>query len=179
MLDNELIILLIEIITAGLATYDLEDVVVKQSNQPTQQGANTGRTVYLSKLNDKRYGFLKREDVWNDLTESFDHTETQVYESVFQINAFAFQNPADTASLTASDLCNIVAAILQSDATLKTFFENDVGILRITDVRNPYFHNDADNFQASPSFDFTLTYKRVKTTQESKISDVRYGLYPI
>lgn len=180
MLDNELIVLLSAVLVTGLATYEgLEDVEVIQFNQPTQQGVTTKRALYFSKITDRRYGWPERSDVFNEDDDTFNHTESQFYESDFQIKALALQNPAETTSLTASDLCNIASAILQSDESRKVFKDSGVGVLRITDVTNPYFFNDADNFEASPSFDITLTYKRVKTTQVAKVSEVQPGLYPI
>lgn len=179
MLDNVLIALIRTVIVAGLAVRGLSAITVKQANQPTQVGVNTGSTIYLSKISDHRYGFLKRDDVWNDMTHVMDHTETQQYETVFQVNALAIQNPADTASLTASDIVNITAEILQSDVALATFRASDVGIERITDIRNPAFSDDTDRFEYSPSFDFTLTHKQVRITNSPTVNTFKYGIFPI
>ena len=157
MLDNELIKLFLPIIQNGLAA-EFPDVVIKQAYQPTQQGINTVPTVYFYKIGDKRYGTHEITDVWNEGDEEEVHTESQQYETTFQISALVLQDVNNTNSYTASDLVNRVSYIMQSDATLATLWAQNVGILRVTDVLNPYFMDDRDQFEASPSFTFTLTH---------------------
>lgn len=164
MSDNDLIRLFLPIINAGLTAAGYTNFQVLQANQPTQQGVPTVPTVYFYKLHDKRYGFLHRADVWDGA--DMVHTELQAYETAFQVSALVLQSPVYTNRYTASDLVNEVASIMQSDATIQTLMESDVGILRVSDVRNPYFTDDMDNFEASPSFDFVLTHfqTRLSTT---------------
>lgn len=162
--DNALIKLFLPIINAGLLADGFTGVTVKQANQPTQQGINTGPTIYFYKVNNKRYGFLGRLDVWDADLEQMVHTETQYFETTFQISALVLQNVHNTNSYTASDLVNEVASIIQSDVARSIMIAENVGILRITDIVNPYFTDDRDQFEASPSFDFTLTYRNTRTT---------------
>ncbi len=61
---------------------------------------------------------------------------------------------------------NECAAIIQSDSARKTLLMQGVGILRVTDVRNPYFTDDKDNFEASPSFDFVLTHRQTRMSTD-------------
>jgi hypothetical protein len=159
MTDNDLIKLIVSILNAGFTAQGLT-VSVRQSFQPTKQGVNNGAQVFFTKISDGRYGFLKRKDVYNTLTQTFDHEETQLYESTFQVNALAIQDPSDINSLTASDYVNLAASIIQSDYARSVLIAENVGILRVTAVRNPQFVDDKDRFEASPSFDFTLTYSR-------------------
>lgn len=179
MTDNELIRLFLPIINNGLINYGYTNVSVKQFNQPTQQGANSGQTVYFSKLYDKRYGFLRRDSQWVPLASEMVHTEEQSYETTFQIMALVRQNPSNTMLPTASDLVNEVAAIMQSDNTVKILNDADVGILRITDVRNPYFTDDQDIFEASPSFDFTLVHGQTRISQDEIFTEFDYGIYSV
>lgn len=160
MTDNDLIKLFLPIINAGLIVDNFTGVAVKQSNQPTQQGINTGPTVYITKIGNRRYGFLGREDVWDEINEIMVHTESQWYETTFQVSALVLQNVYNTDTYTASDLVNDVASIMQSDKTRNILMASNVGILRVTDVSNPYFVDDRDQFEASPSFTFTLTYRQ-------------------
>lgn len=163
-LDNPLIKEIIAVMRAGLDANGLSNVKVKQSNQPTNQGANTAPTLYLDKIpGDKRYGFLRRTDEWvDDVDPPFmRHIEAQVYESTFQFTALSIQNPADVTQLTASDLANWAASIIQSDAARLALQAKGIGMLRITEIRNPYFVDDKNRFEASPSFDFTLTHEKV------------------
>lgn len=177
MLDNEIIQVIISIINAGLtaAGSSYAGLLVKQSNQPTQQGVPTKSTVFLTKLPDHRYGSLRREDKWDlDLLKMI-HTETQQYESTFQIEALAIQNPKNINSLTAADIVNRVAAILQSDYALTTFRQNELGVERILDIRNPYFQDDKQRNEAVPSFDFILTHKQVIISESPIVETIEYN----
>ena len=85
----------------------------------------------------------------------------QNYESTFQLDALYIQNPEEEDQLTPGDILNYAAYIMQSDKTLKFLRENEIGIERVTNVRNPKFVDDKDQFEASPSFDFVLTHKQI------------------
>ena len=168
--DNTLIQLFLPIIKAGLIEDGFTTTIVKQSNQPTQQGIPTAPMVFFTKIYNKRFGFLRREDVWNVDAQDFVHTESQYYETSFEVSALTLQNPSDITIPTASDLVNEVACIMQSSKTLDILNNAGVGILRITDITNPYFVDDRDNFEASPSFDFVLVYLNERTSTSPKIT---------
>ena len=175
--DNQLIQLFLPIIKAGLLADGFNNVTVKQSNQPTMQGINTNPTVYFFKLNNKRYGYLGRDDVWNG--SQIVHTETQYIESTWQMQALVLQNPATPNQYTASDLVNEVASIMQSDSTRTILNNNGIGILRVGDLINPYFVDDHDNFEASPSFDFVLIYQNTRTSINPIITTFTTDIVPI
>lgn len=146
--------------TAGLST-----VKLARNYQPRQQGAATGPYVYFAKIpGDRRYGHAGRKDVWNATTQVFDHTEIQQYETTYQFEAVIPQDPASVTAFTESDILNIVSGIMQSDSFLAVFRAAGVGVLRITEVRNPYIVDDRDRFEAVPSFDVTLTHTRISVS---------------
>lgn len=178
MKDNDLIQLFLPIINAGLVTLGYTGVVVKQTYEPTQQGVNTVPTVYFYKLFDHRYGFRKASDKWDEVNSEMVHTEEQKYETTFQISALVIQDPANI-SYTASDLVNDVAAIMQSVATINTLEAQGVGIYRVTEVRNPYFTDDKDRNEASPSFDFTLTHTQTIVSTVPVIETTEFGIYRV
>lgn len=163
MLENALIKEVITTLKAGFTAAGYTNVKVVQTNQPTQQGANTGPTVYLTQLPAKRYGFLKRDDRYNQDVDPpvMEHTETQIYETTFQLSALVTQDPKKTTSLTALDVLNMAAAIIQGDKGREYLQSQEIQILRVMDIRNPNFSDDRDRFEYSPSFDFTLTHKQV------------------
>ena len=179
MKTNELIQLFRPIIVNGLLALGYPNVSVVQSFQPTQQGINNGPTVYFFKIYDHRYGFLKRQDTWDPISETMIHTETQGYETMFQVNALMTQNPANTSQIVVSDLVNECAQILQSDIAINALFEQDVQILRITDIRNPYFVDDRDRFEGIPSFDFVLTYSNVSVSTSPVVDLLQPGFYRV
>lgn len=163
MTENSLIQLFLPIINAGLVADGFTNVTVKRANQPTQQGANSNPTVYFFPIGNKRYGFLGRSYNWDSGTSQMVHKEYQYMESTFQIQTLVKQYPTDPSLFTAYDLLYEVSSILQSDATIVTLNNAGVGILRISELRQPHFVDDHDNFAAIPSFDFTLTYQNNRT----------------
>jgi hypothetical protein len=164
MLDNQLIALIISTIIAQEAAAGIPGTPIAQAFQPTQQGVNTVPTAYLYKVGDRRYGFVGRTDVWNATTSQMIHTEIQQYETTLQFSALATQNPATPTQYTASDILNFIAYILQSSVTIAALEAQGVGVERITEVRNPYFLDDRQQFEASPSFDVIFTHKQIITT---------------
>lgn len=169
--DNQLIQLFLPIINAALLADGFTGVTTKQANQPTQQGIQTNPAIYFFKVGDRRYGFLGRDDVWDQDSSSMQHSESQYYESTWQVSALVLQNPVTPNQYTASDLVNEVASIMQSDNTRDILNRSGVGILRVTDVLNPYFVDDRDNFEASPSFDFVLTYENIRQSTSPIVSE--------
>jgi hypothetical protein len=105
--------------------------------------------------------------------------QLQQYESAFQISGLSTQNPADPNQLTASDIVNLAASIMQSRTTVATLEAQGVGVLKITEVRNPYFSDDRQRYEASPSFDFSLTHKQIIVTAPPILSGETFKIYPV
>lgn len=180
MSDDELIALFGGIIEAGLVELDITGVTLEQAYASVLIGVTTGAMISFFKVADHRYGIRKSESVWNPEDEKEIRTTEQVYESTFQIQALVPQTPSPDFVMTASDLINTVAQILQDEDAVNTFQQSGVGILRVTDVRNPYFMDDHDQFEACPSFDFTLTHKQITTKEVPVIeSPIESGIYPV
>lgn len=179
MTDNELIKLFLPIIQNGLITGGFTGVVTQQSYQPTQEGVNTPPTVYFHKVDDYRYGFPSREEKWDDINQIMVHTEVQAYETTFQVSALVIQDPNITTSYTASDLVNYVAYIMQSAATVNALLVENVNVLRVTSVRNPYFSDEMHRWEANPSFDFTLTHLQTIISSVPSTDIIEPGIYPV
>lgn len=175
MRDNELIRVFLPIIQNGLIAAGMPEVEVTSAYQPTQQSITTKPTVYFYKVGDHRYGFLHRLSKWDADLQTMTHTEVQYYETTFQISALVISKPP-TPSYTASDLVNEVAAILQSDQATTTLKNADVGILRVSDIRNPYFVDDRDRYEGSPSFDFVLTHRQTRITTDPVIESYEFNI---
>lgn len=178
--DNDLIRMFLPIINAGLIADGFTGVTVMQSNQPTQQGTPTAPTVFFFKVGNKRYGFPWWGDMWDPVHSVEVHTEIQYWETTFQISALTLQRPYNTYSYTASDLVNEVCWIMQCADTVEKLIAQGVGVLRVSEIRNPYFTDDMDNFEASPSFDFVLTYTNTRVNNVPVINlPIAIDTYPI
>ena len=180
MLENELKMELKAALDAGFTARGMTDVVVRQNNQPRQEGASTGKSVYFYKIGtDHRYGHPMKKDKWDVGDQEMVHTELQKYETTFQISTLYQASPSATTALTAGDLANMAAAILQSDVTISAFRVKNVGVLRISEVRNQIFENDKDQFESSASFDVTLTHDVVDVTTTPVVETVEYNVIRI
>lgn len=165
------------VIAAGLPAAGFDAEVV-QSYQPTQQGVSKGIVILINKVpGDIRYGHPQKKDEWDGA--QMVHTERQFYESTFQVNALAPQDPMKPELPTASDVLNRVAAILQSDAAIAAFKQNSLAVLRVRDVRNTPFIDDKDRNEFSPSFDFTLTHEQVIISTSPVVEKFESGIYPV
>lgn len=175
--DNDIIRIFLPIIQNGLIQDGFTGVTVKQANQPTQQGIPATPCVYFFKVSNKRFGFLGRFDNW--VNPVMVHHEKQYMEITFQVMALVLQYPITPNQYTASDLVNEVASIMQSDNTVTILNNNKMGILRITELSNPYFVDDRDQFEASPSFDFTLVYQDDRVGQVPVIGEYDYQILTV
>lgn len=180
MTENELFRAIFEILNKGMASRGLSDVVAKRNYQSRQEGRAKGRALYVYKIGPSRnHGSPQRKDEWDKDNERMVHTERQKKETTFQVTAQADPAPEDIKALTAGDIADIAAAVMQSDATIAFFRAKNVGIFRITEVRNPQFTNDKDQFEASPSFDFTLTHDMVHISETPAIETYEFNVQRI
>lgn len=157
---------IIATLQAGLSARAVANVDVRNWYQRRVQGAPPGMALLLSNVNAHRYGFLGRDDRWDADAGSEMHTEIQAMEMAIQCTA---QSPAPPPNhplppYAASDLARFGATILASDAGRAQLRAYGFGIERITDIRQPYFKDEADQFEQVPSFDFVLTFNQVERT---------------
>jgi len=140
---------------------ELTGAEVARNFQPRQQGASSGPIVYFFKVNTHRHGHPAKLDIWDLNTGTFVHGEKQLCEDTYQFSAWIPQDPANVTDLTESDILNMVSGIIQSDVVISAFKAEEVGILRVTEVRNPYIVDDRERFAAVPTFDVVLTHERL------------------
>lgn len=179
MRDNEIIAVIRSTILTGFSDRNLFNVEVQQADQPILEGANSPPTIYLTKISGHRYGFLKRSSRWDAELDKEIHEETQYWEDRYQFNALVSQPAYSIIGYTASDVLNIVSDVLQSDKGRAQLWESEIGIQRITDVRNPYFKNDKDQSQASPSFDAIFSYKNTRIIDQNTVTKYQSGIHGV
>lgn len=105
--------------------------------------------------------------------------QEQAYETTFQVSGLSTQDPANPNQLTASDIVNYASAIMQSGTTVASIEAQGVGVLKVSDIRNPYFSDDRVRYEASPSFDFTLTHKQTIITAPPILSGETLNIYSV
>lgn len=177
--ENQLIINLREAVISGLAMFDISGVAVEQSYAPRAKGTDLGPAVYIHKLGDRRYGYNGRSDKWEQVESVMVHTERQIIETTYQINALVKREIRNPAQMTAPDLVNAVAEILAHDRTRLFLKLKEIGILRITDVTNPFFSDDFDQNESSPSFDVVLTHESIRRTESEILQTVDIAIHRV
>lgn len=160
---------------AGLARYGVTDLPVKQGYQPTTQGRVT-RCIYYWSLPDAPEGWQFTARTTDPQTLLMTTKETQLIASSFQIGALCPDDPAQINQRTAKDLTVLARMVVQSQPFIRAMHRADVGVRRPTDVRNPQFVNDEDQFEYSPSFDFTVTHKQVIIQSTDSIDKIEVNI---
>jgi len=178
--DNDIFSLLKIILNEGLTLMGYSNFQTWQSYQPTRQGLpdDPSTIIFVQKIpGDHAYGMPSKKDTWDEDEEKMFHTETQKYQSTFQISGLQIQDPEDI-SFTASDLVNSAKLLLYSDRTIYSLYENGLGILKPSDVQNIPFIDDKDRNEFNPVFTFDLTYNRTFKYEIPVISGIQQqGVY--
>lgn len=176
MTDNAMIALLLTLLRDGLAAAGVLGVKVKQSYQPTQQGAESGPAVYLHKIGDVPRGAASVAERWDAVSQAQIRIEAQEFETTWQIDALTPQDPANVTALTATDVVNAAVMIMQSRAVRELLTSNGLGILRIVNVRAPFVTDDSDRQASAPNFEFTITHTRTLRTPVPVVETTEYRL---
>lgn len=163
MLDNPLFILIRANLIIGLVARGLSDVVVQQANQPTQQGQPSARTIYFVKSFERRHGSPKSSTIYDAQNIVRSKTDKQMMETTFQFSATVTPDPASITELTAADLLKTLSSIVQHDSFQIALAASNVGIMRVTDIREPKVRSDRMQFKVEPSFDLIVTHRDVFT----------------
>lgn len=162
-------------LTAGLAVRSIIGVTPQQWYSPRVVGAPAAGKMFMlmNNVTTHDYGFLGRHDKWDEVTETFTHTEVQPTEYHIQLTGYAKPLPAPAAlpPMTPGDIAKLGARILRSDAGRQQLRALGFGIERITDVRQPYQKDESDQFTANPSFDFVLTFNQAETTLQPTVDE--------
>lgn len=149
-------------------------VAVKQTYNPVTVGVPSTPTLFMQTIIPaRRVGWLGRRDR-NTPTENMTHEETQWLETTLQISALARRDPADPNFLTlpgAADYAQTAADILQGDKGLAALAVQGVRPLRITEVRTVQFVNDAQQYEANPSFDIVLSHVQIRESTTPAVSE--------
>lgn len=183
--DNNLYSALITAIQNAEPAFGIPNVLGKpgvpvyQSYQPTAQGVPTGPCAFLEILGHQRIGQPLRLDYYDSIQSQEFHEESQVMLTQFQLSALATQDPTSTTQYTAADIVNIMAMILQNSQTLDALIAQGYGLQLASATRNPKFLDDRDRFEASPSFDFNITYNLTISRTQNVVQSTSLAIYPV
>ena len=179
MRDNDLKVLLATQLDLAVSNAGWNFPVV-QKNQPHQEGTPDGPTVFFEKLFDTSYGFARMGLEYSAPDDSFTESEQQWIQTTFQISALCQEDPSDTTKPTAGDIANQMKLHMGSRFVVRAWSTLNVGVLRTTQVRGPYFEDDKLRFEQHPSFDLVITHIRTLDNSVPAVhhADVEYYVVP-
>jgi len=147
-------------------------VKTEAGNQPRQQGQAENPMAFYNIIGTKNYGWQSRKDEFNDGDDDFDHTERQWKERTVQIGVEITENPADDTLSTATDVVNCINMGFGSEKIFLSLKSQGVGIIRITDVREPYIQDEHDRYTMQPNFDCVFSYLLTKQSKVEKLEAI-------
>lgn len=158
--DKPLQILLRSELLKGFARYGVEGLPVIVGYPPVTTGKRQ-RACYFFKVSKAARGWQQRSRTTDPATLQLTTQELQFWESLFQVQIFNPEDVNDMTQQTAEDLTEIARMIVQSQPFIKAMTAAGVGVQQPSSIRSPFFENEHGQFEANPSFDFTVSHKRV------------------
>ena len=174
--DKQLRALIVTQLTAGLVRAGITLPVIA-GNQPTTQGRED-EGIYFFQIADAASGWQSRTYSPNSLP-TMPMQDTQRVETAFQVEALVMDDPASTTSLTALDVLHVARMVIGSLPFVQAMQSSGVGVQNPSNVRAPYFQNDRDQFEMSPSFDFTVSHKRAIIQSVNSIGSGEFDIFRI
>lgn len=160
---------LITVLRTGLDSQSLNDVTIHQSYQPIKQGPDTARSIYIHKITSQRVGHQGRKCNFNLGNDNFDEVEKYWLAVTIQLMPLVTQDITNENSLTAYDVVDLCAAILQTRATRKALLDAGISIQKIGQMPVGFSIDDKDQFDLDPTFDFVLLYEQTLSSTVPKV----------
>lgn len=169
MIESDVWRALISVLDTGLNDQGVTDITIHQAYQPIKQGPDSTRSVYLHKITSQRVGHQGRKYTYNAGNGNFDELEKYWLAVTFQLMPLVSQDIEDENSVTAYDVADLCAAILQTMRARKALLDAGISIERIGQIQVGFSVDDKDQFDLDPSFDFVLLYEQTLSLTVPKI----------
>lgn len=163
--------LVVSQLTAAFAEQG-KTVPVAQSYQLQNEGRQDN-TVYFYSVVTPALGWQGRRYRVDLSRNELIRDERQVYAMFLQIFALWDDGHQDMA---ASDVVAMARQLVASSRFTAALAKQGVFVERPTDVRNPFFTNDRDQQEASPSFDVTLSFTRTIEQVSPAVDRVEFNM---
>jgi hypothetical protein len=161
---------IIAVLRTGLDNQNLNDVTIHQAYQPIKQGPDSSRSIYLHKITSQRVGHQGRKYNFNPGDDDFDEVEKYWLSVTIQLMPLVSQDITDENSITAFDVIDLCAAILQTRQARKTLLDSGISIEKIGQITVGFSIDDKDQFDLDPSFDFILLYEQTLSSKAPKVN---------
>lgn len=160
MVNNEMAAFFRAQMLAMLAEQGHPEVDVTSSFQPDNQGRISGPVLYFAESLDAPYGAQKTGTSHDIGTGQTIDTSMQRWRISYLVQGFAPANKTDLTVLRAADVAKLALMLLKSPVFLKALKANNMGIETIGSTKPNFVVNDRAQYEAGPSFEFTMSYRR-------------------
>lgn len=166
------------VLLAGFDSQDMDNVRVKRNFAPTKSSAPDSPVIIMHRIDSQRVGWTGRTFSLTNIEAR--ETAVQNHAITFQFNALVPVETEETEdTLTANDLLDTAALILQSRLMLEACKAAGIGIERISAIRSNYVQNENDNWEPEPSFDLVVDVKKTLVTSVNVVTSTDIKIYPI
>lgn len=138
-------------------------------------GENPGPCVYVYEVISKNHGFRHTRNA-PQLDMKVAVEELQYRETMYQMWGYS---PPESEGLTTSDIVGMAAMAMQSERLLAALKAQGIGVLRVTDIRNPIRTNEFERFEANPMFDVTISHRVSVTDVAPALTAGPMEIYPV
>lgn len=179
MTNNEIAAFFRTQMLAMLAEQDHAEIDVTSSFQTDNQGRLDGPVLYFVEIGDVPHGAQKSTTTHNVGTGETIDTSMQRMRISYQVQGFAPANKTDLTQLRAADVVKLALMLLKSPRFIKALKVNGMGIETIASTKPNFVVNDKAQFEAGPSFDFTMSYRRSIIQQSAIITTADIAIHRV
>ena len=175
--EIQLFTLIRSVLLQGFSATGRSDVRVKRNYASTKSSAPDAPAIIMHRIDTQRVGWQSRNFRLTE-TEARD-TNVQNHAITFQFNALVPTELEDSESLTANDLLDTAAMILQSRLMLDACKNSGIGIERISAIRSNYVQDENDNWEPEPTFDIIVVVKKELVISVGVVTSADIKIYPV
>ncbi|CAJ48931.1 phage gateway protein [Bordetella avium] len=142
--------------------------------EPSKQG-RVDDGVYFFPVGTGQHGWQSRK--YLDHAHGLVAKETQIDAPMYQFQAFVMDDVRNDAQLLASDVVALVRGLIQSMRFLQRMSAVGVGVQRPSEILQPSFLNERDDFEFNPNFTVIFTHKRSITQETPHVTRVQPSIH--
>lgn len=155
------------------------EVRVTSSFQPTNQGRLDGPVLYFVEVGDIPAGAQGSVTTRDVATGQVVDISTQRMRLTYQVQGFAPADTTDLTTLRAADVTKLALMLLKSPPFIRALKSRTMGIETIGTTRPNFAVNDRAQFEAGPSFDFTMSYRRSIIQKSAVIETAEIAIHRV
>lgn len=177
MTNNEIAAFFRAQMLAMLAEQNHPEVAVTSSFQPNNQGRLDGPVLYFVEIGDVPHGAQRNSTQTIGLETTV--TSSQRMRISYQVQGFAPANITDLSVLRAADVVKLALMLMASPPFIAALKANGMGIEKIPSTKPNFVVNDRAQFEAGPTFDFTLSYQRSIIQKSAIIQSAEFATHRV